>query len=46
MKQAMIVAFEDIRKDMKEQNIKAINSNGDIYYVLPSHLNTKKNTKT
>ena len=42
---AMIIAFEDMQNEMKEQNIKAIDSNGDVYYVLPSHLNTKETRK-
>ena len=38
-------AFKDMRNEMKEQNIKAIDSNGDVYYILPSHLNTKTTRK-
>lgn len=42
---AMKTAFEDMQNEMKEQNIKAIDSNGDVYYVLPSRLNTKETRK-
>lgn len=40
--EAMKIAFEDMRKEVKEQNIKVYGENGDVYLVLPSHLNTKK----